>query len=304
MLLVPIVGDHGSGKTTFLGLTYATLVRSGSERADTLRFHAAYDSVEEISGLYERLMSGSFPDAATKEGARELRLQLDFPRGGLLSRFGARKSADAEATTVRFSVPGSLDDPTQGVTRGSTFGTGPWRDVLDADAVVFLVDSTTLTPKRKDANPGPGSPYDGRIDSLITSIRRWRARGGREVVRPVFVLSKFDLVPSEILQAAGVDPRPPPISKEGARAAYARALLGTHLAQTLATLEESSKGNPRFATARYFFSSVGRGADVPGEPHKIRLHRTDGGGWEPEYASEEYRAFLQALADIAAATKE
>ena len=36
MLEVAIVGEPGSGKTTFLGLLYATQVRFGSDQADSL----------------------------------------------------------------------------------------------------------------------------------------------------------------------------------------------------------------------------------------------------------------------------
>lgn len=304
MLIVAIVGDHGSGKTTFLGLLYATLVRSGSSREDALRFSVAYDSMEEIGGLYQGLMSGGFPDTATKEGIHELRLELGSPRSkhGLL-RLGSRKWAADAATTVRFCLPGSLDEATPGLHGGSTFGTGRWRDVLDADAVVFMVDGTKLAPKPEGQAAGPMAAYDGRIDSLITSIRRWRSRGGREVVHPLFVVSKFDRVASAVLHAAGLDPTPPPVSKSGARAAYAKAILEPNLPRTLATLRDTGKGKPRFATADTFFTSVALEKAAPGEPPKIRLRRTDGAGWEPDYTQPEYLAFLDRLARIAAETE-
>src|SRR5437867_547465 len=74
-LLVPrvvIVGDRNSGKTTFPGLLYAAQVKFRPDKADGLRFHAAFESLDEISGVGQRLPSGSFPDAATKEEAREI----------------------------------------------------------------------------------------------------------------------------------------------------------------------------------------------------------------------------------------
>lgn len=304
MLIVAIVGDHGSGKTTFLGLLYATLVRSGSSREDDLRFSVAYDSMEEIGGLYQRLMSGGFPDAATKEGIHELRVNLGSSRSkhGLL-RWGPRKWAADAPTTVRFCLPGSLDAATPGLHGGSTFGTGRWRDVLDADAVVFLADGTKLGPKAEGKAAGPMAPYDGRIDALITSIRRWRSRGGREVVHPLFVVSKFDRVAPPVLHATGLDPAPPPVSKSGARAAYSKAILEPNLPRTLATLRDTGKGKPRFAPADTFFSSVATRAGAPGEPPKIRLRRTDGAGWEPDYPQPEYLAFLDRLARIAADTE-
>src|SRR5438552_6359157 len=79
---VVIVGDRNSGKTTFLGLLYAAQVKFGSDKADGFRFHAAFESLDEISGVFQRLMSGSFPDAATKEGVREVSFRFGYPKNG------------------------------------------------------------------------------------------------------------------------------------------------------------------------------------------------------------------------------
>src|SRR2546426_10000849 len=80
---VVIVGNRNSGKTTFLGLLYAAKVKCGSEKADDFRFHASFESLDEISGVFQRLMSGAFPDSGTKEGVRESAFRLSPPRPGL-----------------------------------------------------------------------------------------------------------------------------------------------------------------------------------------------------------------------------
>src|SRR5438046_2294320 len=72
---VVIVGDRESGKATFLSLLYATQVKSGSDASDAFRFHADVDSLDEISEAFEQLMSGNFPDSATKEGMRGVKFQ-------------------------------------------------------------------------------------------------------------------------------------------------------------------------------------------------------------------------------------
>ncbi len=306
MLLVAIVGDRGSGRTTFLGLLYAALVSSGSGKADDLRFHVAYESLDEITALFQRLMSGGFPDSATKEGVRELRVELGAAHSGhgIFSRLASRRSAGGASTTIRFTLPGDLEEATEGIHQGSTFGTGPWRDALDADAMIFLADSTKLAPKSEDTEPGPMATYDRQIESLLTAVRRWRARGGREVLHPVFVFTKFDSAVPAVLTAAGLDSIPPDASKEGPRAEYARALLEPNLPRTLATLRDAGKGRPRFAEATYFFSSVRTNASAPGQLAKIKLRGTDHGGWEPDYSRDEYLAFLDDLAGIAARTKD
>ncbi len=305
MLHIAIVGGHGSGKTTFLGLLYAALVRSGSDKSDDLRFHVNLDSLEEIAALFQQLMSGGFPDSATKEGIHGLRLEVGFrkpARGSLLRRGPREWTADA-ATTVQFTLPGSLDSNTQGLFSG-TIGTGAWRDVLDADAVLILADATKLVAKGEDAESSPIRTYDRQVQSLFTSIQRWRSRSGREVLHPILVLSKFDAVPPDVLEAANVDPEPPAAGKTGLRAAYARALLEPNLPRTLATVAETGGTRLRFAKPAYFFSWVRTEPNAPAGSERIRLRRIDGGGWEPDYARDEVLALVDALGEIASKTKE
>ncbi len=306
MFQVAIVGERGSGKTTLLGLLYATLVRSGSDQADDLRFHASYDSLDEITALFQRLMSGGFPDSAAKEGARELRLELGLPRSrrGILSRFGSPKWAEGVSAAVRFTLPGSLEEATRSLYGGSTFGTGPWRDALDADALLLLVDSTKLSAKTSEAKSSPMAAYDGQIVALLTAIRRWRSRGGREVLYPVFVLSKFDSVAQGAILGAHLDATPPDPSKTGPRGPYGRALLEANLPRALAALHEPSKGKPRFAMESYFFSSVHTVADASDAQLRIKTRSLGVGGWEPDYSRTEYVALLEYLAGAAADTKE
>lgn len=306
MFQVAIVGEQGSGKTTLLGLLYATLVRSGSDKADDLRFHASYESFDEITALFQRLMSGGFPDSAAKEGVRELRLELGLPRSrrGILSRFGSPKWVEGASATVRFTLPGSLEEATRNLYGGSTFGTGPWRDALDADALLLLVDSTKLSAKGADPKTTPMAAYDGQIVALLTAIRRWRSRGGREVLYPVFVFSKFDSAGRNATHGAHVGAAPPDPSKAGPRAAYGQALLEANLPRALDALHESSKGKPRFARESYFFSSVRTATDAPDSSVRIRTRSLDAGGWELDYSRTEYVALLEYIAGAAADTKE
>ncbi len=306
MLRVAIVGDHDSGKTTFLGLIYAALVRSGSDKTDDLRFHAALASIEEITGLFQQLMSGAFPDSATKEGMHDFSFELAFetPRRGGFPLFGSRKRAAGASTAVHISLPGSLDEQRQGFLQEGATGRGRWRDALDADAVIVLADSTKLASKSEDPEPGPMETYDGQVEAFFTSILRWRARGGRDVLHPIFVFSKFDAVKPEVMRVANVEPTPPDVSKTGPRAVYAKALLEPNLPRTLAVLQEKDRGKLRFARPNYFFSSVRTEAKAPSQSEGIRLRRIDGAGWEPDYSGDEYLALLECLGEIAAQTKD
>jgi len=305
MLQAAILGDVASGKTTFLGLLYATLVRSGSDKEDALRFHASYESLEEVTTLFQQLMSGGFPDAPIKEGLHEMSFTLGLrkARRGRFRLGSTKWNADA-STSVHFTLPGSLGEERPGFIQGSTIGTGPWRDVLDADALILLADSTKLAPKGDTPERGPMATYDGQVDALFSAIQRWRSRSGHEFLHPVFLLSKFDSVSPEVLKAADLEPEPPELAQSDARAAYASALLEPNLPHTLATLRGKSRGRLRFGEPAYFFSWVRRDAKASGGQEKIQLRRMENGGWEPDYPREEYLALLEHLADIAAETKD
>lgn len=306
MLRVAIVGDHGSGKTTFLGLLYAALVSSGSSQQDDLRFHVAYESLDEITAVFQRLMSGAFPDAATKEGLHELHLELDAPGSarGFLSRLGNRKGAKDQAATISFSLPGSLDEESPGLHHGSTFGTGRWRDALDADVLVMLADATKLAAGGGDPKTRPPAAYDARLEALFIAIQRWRSSGGRPLLYPVFVVSKFDAVRHEVLRAANVEAAPPSVGKDGPRAAYGLALLNPHLPRTLAVLGGPTGKKLRFAPTAFVFSHVRTETKGAGQPERIRLRQAPGAGWEPDYARAEYVGFLERVGRIASGTKD
>ena len=305
MLQAAVIGDHGSGKTTFLGLLYAALVRSGSDREDDLRFHANFESLEEITGLFQRLMSGAFPDAATKEGLHGLSFTLGLrgTRRGRLGRIGSR-TWSAPATGVHFTLPGSLGGERPAFLGGGTIGTGPWRDVLDAHALVLLVDSTKLAPKAETSDRGPLAAFDGQVDALFSAIQRWRSRSGPPLLHPLFLLSKFDAVNPEVLEAANLEREPPASEQTASRAAYANALLGPLLPQTLETVRGKPRGRLRFGKPAYFFSWVRPEAGGPNRPAKIRLRRTEVGGWEPDYSRDEYLALVTRLTAIAADARD
>ena len=305
MLQAAILGDRGAGKTTFLGLLYTTLVQSGSNKEDELRFHASYESLEEVTALFQQLMSGGYPDAAIKEGLHEVSFTLGLgkARRGMF-HLGPKKWNADTATSVHFTLPGSLGEERPGFIQGSTVGTGPWRDVLDGDALILLADSTKLTPKSDGSERGPMAAYDGQVDALFSAIQRWRSRSGHEFLHPIFLLSKFDSVSPDVLKAADLGPEPPELAKPAARATYAKTLLEPNLTHTLATIRGKSRGRLRFGEPAYFFSWVRRDAKASGAQEKIKLRRMESGGWEPDYPREEYIALLEHLADIAARTKD
>jgi len=143
---IAIVGDRNSGKTTFLGLLYTTQVKSGSDKADDFRFHAAFESLDEISGVFQRLMSGSFPDSATKEGIREITFRLGYrrPGRGIFSRQRSQAWASDSSVAFQLIVLKTFEDDMARQRNGGSIADATLRDAIGSDAMVIMVDSGKL----------------------------------------------------------------------------------------------------------------------------------------------------------------
>ncbi|HYB79157.1 MAG TPA: hypothetical protein VEG66_05300, partial [Thermoplasmata archaeon] len=57
-----VVGDRGSGLTTFVGLLYAAQLRLGTEERDEFRFSADRETIRQLEGIYGELVAGRFPE--------------------------------------------------------------------------------------------------------------------------------------------------------------------------------------------------------------------------------------------------
>ena len=298
---VVIVGDRVSGKATFLSLLYATQVKSGSDASDDFRFHADVDSLDEISEAFEQLMSGSFPDSATKEGMRGITFHLGYRRAGrgVLSRFRSRRWASGGSIALHFILVRDVQEEMSRFRLGSSFTNADLREVLESDAIAILVDSTKLGHSPEDGTIGPMDRYDTAVESLLSAAQRSRPRGGRRPIHPIVVFSKFDSVDPKALRAANLAGAPPDAKKTGHRSAYAEALLESSLPRTIERVRARDRDASSFAKPSYFFSSVRTEAASADRPAKIRLRRTNGAGWEPDYSADEYRALLERLWTIA-----
>jgi hypothetical protein len=300
-----IVGDRESGKTTFLALLYAAHVKSGSARSDPFRFHAAHESLEEISQAFEQVMSGSFPDAATKEGIRGITYHLDSrPSGlGFLHRLRTKGGTSRRSVTLSLLLLRNLEEEMARYRKGSSFANATLRDVLEGDGIAVLVDSTNLGVGSGDPRHGATGRFDGAIESLLTALQRSRVRGGRKDLSPIFIFSKFDSVDPAALRAVGAEGPPPAIEKEGPRRAYAEALLKRHLPKTWNRIQDRDPRGLSFARPSFFFSSVRAEPAREGRSARIRLRATAGGGWEPDYSADEYLALVRHLWEIAVEAK-
>ena len=299
---VVIVGDRNSGKTTFLGLLYTAQVKFGSEKADDFRFHASFESLDEISGVFQRLMSGGFPDSATKEGVREVTFRLSPPKPklGILSR-RRRNSVSDDSDLFRLILLKSFeDDVARSLDPGSSVGHMTLNEALVSDAIVIMVDATELAVSDEDAGHAPMAKVDAAVEALLTAIQRSRAHGEATLLHPIFAFSKFDRVDPDSLRLLNLDAAPPDIRRRGPHAAYGKALVDRNLPKTIAAIEARKDRGLRFGAPAYFFSWVRTDNTASARGEKIRLRHSGAVGWEPDFSSEEYLAFLTCLGDIAA----
>ncbi len=303
---IVIVGDRNSGKTTFLGLLYTAQVKSGSDKADDFRFHAAFESLDEISGVFQRLMSGSFPDSATKEGIREITFRLGYrrPGRGIFSRQRSQGWASDSSVAFHLIVLKTFEDDVARHREGSSIADASLRDAIGSDAMVIIVDARKLVAVDDDSEPKPLAKYDAAVESLLTAVQHSRAHAERAVLHPIFVFSKFDRVDADTLRRANLESAPPAVRKKGPRAAFAKALLDPNLPKTMAKVRARERGGLEFAPPSYFFSWVRTDETVSGRAEKVRLRRSGAVAWEPDYSSDEYLAFLECLWDLAAHTTE
>jgi hypothetical protein len=303
---VAIVGERNSGKTTFLGLLYTAQVKFGSDKADDFRFHAAFESLDEITGVFQRLMSGSFPDSATKEGIREVTFRLGYkrPGRGILSRQRSQSWSSDAFDSFHLIVLRTFEDEVARAHEGSSIGDATLRDAIGSDAVVILVDASKLAAGDEDSHVAHFVRYDGAIEALLTAIQHSRAHGPRTLLHPIFVFSKFDRVDPKALRASNLEDAPPAVRKKGPRAAYAQTLLDRHLPKTMAKIRARERKGLEFATPSYFFTWVRADEAAAERAERVRLRRSGAAGWEPDYSSEEYLAFLECLWNIAAHAKD
>src|SRR5439155_11186392 len=190
---VVIVGDRESGKATFLSLLYATQVKSGSDASDAFLFHADVDSLDEISEAFEQLMSGSFPDSATKEGMRGITFHLGYRRAGqgFLSRFRSRGWDAGGSIALHFILVRNVEEEMSRFRRGSSLANADLREVLESDAVAILVDSTKLGRRPEDGTGGTMDRYDRAGESLLSSVQPSGPRGRGPPTLPMLGSSTF-----------------------------------------------------------------------------------------------------------------
>ena len=197
-----VLGDRGSGLTTFVGLLYTVQVRLGTEESDEFRFHADRETIRQLESIYGELGAGRFPYRDIDWEERPMSFVLGFRHGTFLGRTRAANRSAGAFDTVQVEVGGISTDELADLGDHDAVLGEPTRRLLRSQAIVLLVDASQLAPDSSGPSNDPISRYDRvlatSLDLLGKFLAAQRQRRAR-VMHPYFVITKFDLCPPKTL---------------------------------------------------------------------------------------------------------
>lgn len=292
-----VVGDVGSGRTTFVGLLYTAVVRLGTEDPDDFRFHADRESIQRLEGVYGSLGAGRFPEAALPLEAEPLRFILGFRRNGLGRWAHSADASEDEFERIPLQVGGLPTDEVPELDHHTPVLDEATRQLLRSPVVIGLVNAAAIPPRPGGIDGLPMARYDLDLTRTLDTVSRFlgveRSRKARRLY-PVFVLTQFDRIADEVLRSLEAPAGEPATWTKAARMAFGTRLLETHLPETARFLHRSRESRVVTVAPCWFFSEVA--TERSGSETRIRRRsRVPLGGWEPEYPYEEYRSLLVEL---------
>jgi len=297
-----VVGDRGSGLTTFVCLLYTAQVRLGTEEADEFRFHADRESIRQLEAIYGELGAGRFPERDVNWEEHPLSFILGFRNGKFRGRSRSDSPDEGGFGTVRVQVGGLSTQDLSEMREHDAILENSTRRLLRSQVIVPLVDASRLLP----GTDGPRSPalarYDATLAATFDLVGRFVASERNRKARtlhPLFVLTKLDECPPATLADLTAPPGPPAGWPEDARRSFGARILERYLPETMLFLAPSGRGaHLAIEPPLWYFSRLELMEDR-GARRIARRSRAPVGGWEPEYPFEEYRSLIERLVWLA-----
>jgi len=297
-----VIGDRGSGLTTFVGLLYTAQVRLGTEEADEFRFHADRETIRQLEAIYGELGAGRFPERDVDWEEHPLTFVLGWRDGRFRSLTRRGEGSEGEFGTVRVQVGGISLQELAELREHDAVLQDATRRLLRSQVVLPLVDASRLLPEPD----GPRSPalgrYDHRLAATLDLLGRFLSAERRRKARTMhllFVLTKLDECPKETLEQLGAHAGPPSSWSAEDRTGFGRKVLERYLPETMLFLAPAGKGSHLpIDPPQWFFSRL-RLVEDGATPRIARRSIAPAGGWEPDYPFEEYRALIEQLGGLA-----
>jgi hypothetical protein len=297
-----VVGDRGSGLTTFVGLLYTAQVRLGTEEADEFRFHADRETIRQLEAIYGELGAGRFPERDVNWEEHPLSFVVGF-RNGRLGGF-SHPGAEEEGGfgTVRIQVGGISTQELAELREHDAILEESTRRLLRSQMVIPLVDAGRLLPGTDETPSSALARYDTMLAATLDLVGRFlsaeRDRRARKMY-PLFVVTKLDRCPAETLVQLDAPRDPAATWSPEVRQRFGQKVLERYLPETKQFLTESNRGARLVKEPPLWFFSHLRLTEGVGGPRIERRSRAPIGSWEPEYPFEEYRALIERLASLA-----
>lgn len=296
-----VLGERGCGLTTFVGLLYTAQVRLGTEHSDEFRFHAERESIQQMEAVYGELGAGRFPAADVDWERHPLSFVFGFRRGRAAWFAGAGDSGEEGFATVHFQVGGM---PAEAVSElqdhDAVLDAGTLR-LLRSPIQIPIVDGAWLVPDRSSIGALPLARYDQHLAGTLDLLRKFlaadRDRRARQMF-PLFVVTKFDRVPSATLKALEAPSGPPEGWGSKARQAVGDRILRGYLPATSEFLSRAKDDGVRLSDPGWFFSGL-RTEEHGDEIRVSRRRISPSSGWEPEYPFEEFKGLLTRIGELA-----
>ncbi len=296
-----ILGDLGSGLTTFVGLLYTAQLRYGTESEDTFRFSAERETIRRLEAIYGELGAGRFPGAEVNWDEHPATFVLAF-RPGRLTGLGRTAPARDGFETVRVQVGGLAAQEVAELAEHDAVLEATTRRLFGSRVVLALVDASRLVDAPEDPRSKLLARYDRHLATALSVVARYRAalphRRDR-VLEVIFVLTKFDRFAPDARNELGLPPAPGPGRRQAERTAWGARLVARYLPQVHAFLFAPEKPSGiRILPQRWFYSGLKTEPAADGA-RVARRSLAPWGGWEPEYPFEEYRGLIESLASAA-----
>jgi len=297
-----VVGDRGSGLTTFVGLLYAAQLRLGTEERDEFRFSADRETIRQLEGIYGELVAGRFPEWDADWDTHPLSFVFGFRSGTFPRLGGAGVRHDEGFDSFRVQVGGISVESVAELAEHDAILEDATRKLLRSPVVLPLVDASRLWPLTAEVDLRPLDQYDRMLAATLDLLGRFVASSRYRKLRtlyPMFVVTKFDQCPPETLERFEIPAGIPPSWPESAREDVGEKILSAYFPETLRLLRRpNGRKGSGIATPKWFFSGLQLVAG-PAGMRIARRSRIPVGGWEPEYPFEEYRTLIQQLAVLA-----
>ena len=294
-----IVGDQGSGLTTFVGLLYTAQVRLGTETADKFRFHADRDTIQQLEAIYGELGAGRFPERDFDWEQHPLSFALGFRNGGFHPLTGHEEDESGDFGVVRVQVAGISTQEMADLREHDAVLGESTRRLLRSQVIIPLVDATSLPKYSSASRSAPLVRYDHQLAATLELLGRFltadRNRKARKM-HLLFVLTKLDRCTPESIAEWGGSPGPTALWSTADRQKVGWNILERFLPETGHFIASSLLRDKNSIELPVWYFSGLRTMETGAAPRIVRRSRLPFGGWEPEYPFEEYRALIEHLA--------